>query len=63
MKMEIKNKQKQGGNGVGDTMKMTWNVGSINDEKRSFGEENISWLLLGVIDVKPIGLMVTLGGD
>ena len=44
-------------------MKMTWNVGSVNDEKRSCDEVKISWLLLSVMDVKPAGLMVTLGGD
>ena len=36
--MEEKTKQKQGMSGVGDTMKTTWNVGSINREKRSCGE-------------------------
>ena len=35
--MEEKTKQ-QGGSGVGDTMKMVWNVESVNDEKRSCGE-------------------------
>ena len=44
-------------------MKMTWNVGSVNDEQRSCDEVKISWLLLSVMDVKPAGLMVTLGGD
>ena len=38
IKMEEKTKQKQGGSGVGDTMKITWNVGSVNDEKSSCGE-------------------------
>ena len=33
--MEEKTKQKQGGSGVGDTMKIAWNVGSVNDEKTS----------------------------
>ena len=36
--MEEKTKQKQGGSGVGDTMKMAWNVGSVNDEKRPCAE-------------------------
>ena len=36
--MEEKAKQKQGGSGVGDTMKITWNVGSANDEKRCCSE-------------------------
>ena len=36
--MEQKTKQKQGGSGVGDTMKISWNVGSVNNEKRSCGE-------------------------
>ena len=35
MKMEAKTKQKQGGSGIEDTMKITWNVGTVNDEKRS----------------------------
>ena len=33
--MEEKTKQNQDGCGVGDTMKMTWDVGSVNDEKKS----------------------------
>ena len=33
--MEEKIKQKQGGCGLRDTMKMAWGVGSINDEKKS----------------------------
>ena len=36
--MEEKTKQKQGGSGAGDTMKMAWNVGSVNDEKRPYAE-------------------------
>ena len=36
--MEEKTKQKQGGSGVGDTMKIAWNVESVNDKKRSCGE-------------------------
>ena len=28
--MEEKTKQKRGGSGVGNTIKMTWNVGSVN---------------------------------
>ena len=39
--MEEKTKQKGGGSGVGDTMKMTWNVRSVN-EKRS-GEKALWW--------------------
>ena len=38
IKMEMKNRQKQDGSGAGVTMKMTWNMGSVNDEKRSCGE-------------------------
>ena len=38
IKMEEKTKQKQGGSRVGDTMKITWNVGSVNGEERSYGE-------------------------
>ena len=30
MKMEEKAKQKQGKSGVGDTIKMAWNVKSVN---------------------------------
>ena len=33
IKMEEKTKQKQIGSGVGGTMKITWNVRSVNDEK------------------------------
>ena len=36
--MEDKTKQKQGGSRVADTMKITWNVGIVNDEKKSCGE-------------------------
>ena len=36
--MEEKVKQKQSGCGVGDTMKMVWDVGSVNDEKKSCDE-------------------------
>ena len=58
--MEEKTKQKQGGSGVGDTMKMAWNVGSVKTGKRCCVEEKkFSRLLLGVIDVKPPGLIVT----
>ena len=35
--MEDKTKQ-QGGSGVGYTLKITWNIGSVNDEKRSCSE-------------------------
>ena len=46
-----------------ETMKITWNVGSVNGEERSYGEvKNFPRLLLGE-DVKPAGLIVTLGGD
>ena len=38
IKIEEKTKHKQGGSGVGGTMKITWNVGSVNDEKRSCSE-------------------------
>ena len=34
MKMKEKIKQNQGGCGVGDTMKMVWDVGSVNDEEK-----------------------------
>ena len=33
--MKEKIKQKRGGCRVGDTMKMAWDVGSINDKKKS----------------------------
>ena len=33
--MEEKIKQKRGGCGVGDTMKIAWDVGSVNGEKKS----------------------------
>ena len=47
MKMEEKIKQNQGGFGVGDTMKMAWDVGSINDEKKSCDEvKNFPVILL-----------------
>ena len=36
--MEEKTKQKQGESGVEDTMQITWNAGSVNDENRSCGE-------------------------
>ena len=36
--MEQKTKQRQGGSGVGDTMKILWNVGVVNNKKRSCGE-------------------------
>ena len=36
--MEEKTKQKQGESGVEDIMQITWNAGSVNDEKRSCGE-------------------------
>ena len=38
IKIEEKTKQKQSGKGVGDAMQITWNVGSINDEKKACGE-------------------------
>ena len=53
--MEEKIKQKRGGCGVGDAMKMAWDVGRVN--------EKFPRLLLGVMDVKLAGLIVTLGGD
>ena len=31
IKMEEETKQKQGRSPVGDTLKMTWNVGSVNE--------------------------------
>ena len=30
--MEDKTKQKEGGSGVGDAVKMTWNMGSVNEK-------------------------------
>ena len=36
--MEKKTKQKRGGSGVGDTVKMTWNMGSVNRDVRPCGE-------------------------
>ena len=36
--MKEKTKQKQSGKGVGDPMQITWNVESINDEKKACGE-------------------------
>ena len=38
IRMEEKIKQKGGGCEVGDTMKMAWDVGSINEEKNSCDE-------------------------
>ena len=59
-------KRKANKNKVGlewETTKMAWNVGSANDEKRSCGEVKNFHVLLGVMDVKPARLIVTLGGD
>ena len=57
-------KEKQVGSGVGDTMKLTWNVGIANDEKRSCSEvKKFPRLLLGLMDMKPAGLIVAPGGD
>ena len=36
--MEEKIKEKRGGCGVGDITKMAWDVGSVNDEKKSWDE-------------------------
>ena len=36
--MEGKIKQRRGGCGVGDTLKMAWDVGSVNNEKKSCDE-------------------------
>ena len=36
--MEDKIKQNRDGCGVGDTMKMTWDVESVNDEKKTCDE-------------------------
>ena len=38
IEIEDKTKQKQGGSGMGDTMNIVRNVGSVNDEKKSCGE-------------------------
>ena len=63
--MGEKMKQNRGGYVVGDTMKMAWDVGSVNDQKKSCDEvKNSPRLLLGVMDVlKWAGWIVTLGGD
>ena len=58
--MEEKTKQKQGGSGVADTMKMAWKVGSVKTRERFCDEvKKLPRLLLGVIDVKPAGFIVT----
>ena len=45
---------------MADIMKMAWNVGSVNTRKECCGEvKKLPRLLLGVIDVKPAGLIVT----
>ena len=45
---------------MADTMKMIWNVGSVKMRKKCCGEvKKLQRLLLGVIDVKPAGLIVT----
>ena len=38
--MEEKIEQNRGVCGVGDIMKMTWDVGSVNDEKKPYDEVN-----------------------
>ena len=58
--MEEKTKQKQGGSGVADTMKMAWKVGSVKTRKECCGEmKKLPRLLLGVLDLKPGGFIVT----
>ena len=45
---------------MADTMKKAWNVGSVKTRKKCCGEvKKLPRLLLGVIDVKPAGLIVT----
>ena len=45
---------------MADIMKMAWNVGSVNTRKECCGEvKKLPRLLLGVIDVKPAGFIVT----
>ena len=45
---------------MADTMKMAWNVGSVKTREKCCGEvKKLPRLLLGVIDVKPAGLIVT----
>ena len=61
IKIEEKIKQKRGGSGGGDTMKMVWDVGSVNDEKTSC--EKFPRPLLGARDMMQAGLIVMLGGD
>ena len=40
-KVEEKTKEKQGGSGAADTMKMAWNVGSVKTRKKCCGEVKI----------------------
>ena len=50
VKIKEKAKQKQGGGGLGDTMKMAWNVRiSVNDEKRSCGVKTAGLSLLSEV--------------
>ena len=45
---------------MADIMKMAWNVGSVKKRKKCCGEvKEFPRLLLGVIDVKPAGMIVT----
>ena len=60
--MEEKTKQKEGGSGVGDTMKIAWNVEIVNDKKRSCGEVKNFQGSVRSMDVKPTELIVTLRG-
>ena len=62
VKMEEKTKQKEGGSGVGDTMKIAWNVEIVNDKKRSCGEVKNFQGSVRSMDVKPTELIVTLRG-
>ena len=60
IKMEEKTRQKQGGSGVADTIKTGWKVGSVKTRQKCCSEvKKLPRLLLGVIDVKPAGLIVT----
>ena len=60
--MEEKTKQKQGGSGVGDKMKTEYGKCKWREKVLWWGEK-FPRLLLGVMDVEPAGLIVTLGGD
>ena len=53
--MKEKAKQKQGGGGLGDTMKMAWNMRiSVNDEKRSCGVKTAGLSLLSEVATRSV---------